>query len=63
VLKLEEWDMDTALAVRYEEGYDAGRDEGRDASVRRLSAKGISDEVIASYFDLPLEEVQRILAE
>jgi predicted transposase YdaD len=37
-----EWNMETALAVRYEEGWEGGREEGLEKAARNALMNGFS---------------------
>jgi hypothetical protein len=55
---LTEWNMDDALAVRFEEGREEGREESRETVARNALAKGASVEFIHDITGLDLETIK-----
>ena len=58
-----EWNWDTALEVRYEEGFEDGIEQGRReklAIARNLLAKGSTPEFVSEITGLSLEEIARL---
>ena len=53
-----EWNQEEALAVRYEEGWEKGREEGIEKTARNALAKGLSPELIHSITGLDLETIK-----
>jgi len=61
---LTEWNMDDALAVRYEEGWEDGMDKGREEGMvnvaRNALAEGLSPEVIRTITGLDTETIMTL---
>ena len=58
-----EWNMDDALAVRYEEGLGRGREEGREQTARNALSKGLPLEVVHEITGLDIEVIKGLRAE
>jgi hypothetical protein len=54
---LTEWNMDDALAVRFEEGIEIGEEKGRETVARNALANGLSPELIRTITGLDLETI------
>jgi predicted transposase/invertase (TIGR01784 family) len=52
-----EWNMDDALAVRYEEGLEIGEEKGMEKVARNALANGLSPELIRTITGLDLETI------
>ena len=59
---LTEWNMEDALAVRYEEGWDDGLEKGRSEVARNALIKGISINTISEITGLGIEDLKRLAA-
>jgi hypothetical protein len=57
-----EWNMDDALAVRYEEGREEGWEEGREEVARNALANGLSPDFIHKITGLDLETINSFAA-
>ena len=57
---LTEWNMDDALAVRFEEGKEEGKEEGREEVARNALAKGLSPDVICTITGLDTETLKTL---
>jgi len=63
-----EFNLDDALAVRYEDGLEDGREEGREEGevikaleiARNLLAEGSTPEFVAEITGLSLEEIEKL---
>ena len=59
-----EWNMDDALAVRYEEGREEGEQKGREEGMKEVArnalAKGVSLEMIHDITGLDMETLKNI---
>ena len=59
-----DWNMEDALAVRYEEGIEEGIDKGidkdREDIVRNALAKGYSQEMVHDVTGVDMETIKRI---
>jgi len=59
-----EWNWNDALAVRYEEGHEAGREEGRADEkleiARNLLAEGSSPEFVQEITGLSMDEIKKL---
>ena len=53
-----DWNMEDALAVRYEEGREEGREDGLEATARKALAKGIPTDVISEITGLDVETIK-----
>jgi predicted transposase/invertase (TIGR01784 family) len=62
---LAEWNMDDALDVRYEEGFEEGHEDGEKTkaieTARSMKADGVEDALIAKYTGLTLAEIEEIV--
>ena len=59
----QEWDMDTALEVRYEEGIEKGIEKGISETARRMLAGGLKPEQIAEFTGFSLEKIKSLKPE
>jgi predicted transposase/invertase (TIGR01784 family) len=57
-----EWDMDTALEVRFEEGIERGREEGIEKTARNALMKGLSIDVIHDITGLDADAINNLRA-
>ena len=57
---LTEWKMEDALAVRYEEGWEGGREERDIEIVKNALAKGLSVDIISAITALDMESIKRL---
>ncbi|GHV84636.1 hypothetical protein AGMMS50230_02440 [Spirochaetia bacterium] len=61
---LTEWNMDDALAVRYEEGVEDGLSQGSIQKqleiARNMKSGGVPENQIAGYTGLPVEEIAKL---
>ena len=59
-----EWNMDDALAVRYEEGHEDGMEKGLEAAkesiARNLLAKGSTPEFVRDITGLDIETINNL---
>ena len=55
-----EWNMDDALAARFEEGREEGRDEGIEAVALSMLRSGMTEEKIQEFTNLSLERIQEL---
>jgi predicted transposase/invertase (TIGR01784 family) len=64
---LTEWKMEDALAVRYEEGWSEGREEGEERKQREIAknalANGLPIDIISTITGLDIENIRQISAE
>jgi predicted transposase YdaD len=58
-----EWNFEDALAVRFREGMETGRQEERQRIARNVLAEGISPEVVSEIVGMDLEAIQRLSAQ
>jgi predicted transposase/invertase (TIGR01784 family) len=58
---MEEWNMDTALAVRFEEGREEGMEKGREDVARNALAKGFPVETIQTITGLNMETIMKLM--
>jgi hypothetical protein len=56
----DEWNWDDALAVRYEEGWEGGREEGREEIARNALAEGATIEFVQNITGLDLETIKTL---
>jgi predicted transposase/invertase (TIGR01784 family) len=55
-----EWNWDDALAVRFEEGYEEGREDKQEEIARKALAKGLSIEIIHDITGLDDEAIRKL---
>ena len=55
-----EWNMDTALAVRYEEGLEKGREKEREAVAQNALTKGLAVDIIHDITGLDIKTIERL---
>lgn len=55
-----EWNMDDALAARFEEGREEGRDEGIEAVAINMLRSGMTEEKIQELTQLSFERIQEL---
>ncbi|GHV85089.1 hypothetical protein AGMMS50230_06970 [Spirochaetia bacterium] len=57
---LTEWNMDDALAVRYEEGVEDGFIQKQLEIARNMKSGGVPENQIAGYTGLPVGEIAKL---
>jgi predicted transposase YdaD len=55
-----EWNMEDALAVRYEDGFENGREEGLEKAARNALMKGFSVDVVHDITGLDTDTIQNL---
>jgi predicted transposase/invertase (TIGR01784 family) len=60
---LTEWNWDTALEVRWEEGVEEGREEGIQNTAKNALAKGLPLDTICDITGLDLETIKKLASE
>jgi len=56
----QEWNMNDALAVRFEEGHNEGMERGREETARNAIAQGLAPELVHRITGLDMETIQRL---
>lgn len=54
------WNMDDAFQARFEDGYEDGRNEEREAVAIKMLRKGKSFNEVQEFTDLPIQRLEQL---